>query len=96
MEFYDNPQSIPDHKSGDTDVAGVFVMLRGKQVLGGVILTASDRGVITLCTSFHKQALLHRELKPTQVLMVDKFSRLPLKSAVVLFMIAGGGKKFFT
>lgn len=28
----------------DVDVAGVFVMLRGKQVLGGGDLTASDRG----------------------------------------------------
>lgn len=48
MEFYDNPQSCPDHKSGDTDVAGVFVMLRGKQVLGGEILTASDGGDYTV------------------------------------------------
>lgn len=74
MIFHNHVQT----ESGYTDVAGVFVML-GKAGFGRGDLTASDRGMITLCTSFHKQALHHRELNLTQVLMVDKFSRLPLK-----------------
>lgn len=67
--------------------------VEGKAGFGRGWFNGIRQGVLTLCTSLHKQTLHHHELKPTQVLMVDKYSRLPLNWAVVLFMIAGGEKK---